>query len=235
MPIRRISRQVFRICQRCYRRQHPPAVSLQTDARIKPRAALADKRLRPPARTHRRASRKSFDPPLCLSAGRESGIMSAIVAIPRRAVHALLAFNSSGQLAAGFAIGMVIGLVPKGNLIALSLCVLLFSLRCNKGLAILAAALFSCVAPWTDPFAHKLGIAALSLQPLQSTYASVYNLPLGPWLGFNNTVVAGSLLLGLYGAYPVFYTCSQACAALRTKAVTHPASDPVEKQSGGAA
>jgi multisubunit Na+/H+ antiporter MnhE subunit len=28
---------------------------------------------------------------------------------------------------------------------------------------------------------------------------------LGPWLGFNNTIVTGSLLLGLYLAYPVYW------------------------------
>jgi uncharacterized protein (TIGR03546 family) len=95
--------------------------------------------------------------------------------------------------------------VPKGNLIALSLCVLLFSTRCNKGLGLAAAIAFSFVGPWTDPFAHRLGLAALNLAPFQSTYASIFNLPLGPWLGLNNTVVFGSLLTGLYVAYPVFW------------------------------
>ena len=100
---------------------------------------------------------------------------------------------------------MVIGLVPKGNLIALSLCVLLFSMRCNKGLGLMAAVVFSFAGAWTDPFAHRLGLAALSWQPMQSTYASMFALPLGPWLGFNNTVVTGSLLMGLYAAYPVHW------------------------------
>jgi uncharacterized protein (TIGR03546 family) len=116
-----------------------------------------------------------------------------------------LASNAPGQLAAGFTIGMIIGFVPKGNLIALSLCVLLFSIRCNKGLGLAAAIAFSFVGPWTDPFAHRLGLAALNWQPLQAAYASIFNLPLGPWLGLNNTVVLGSLLMGLYAAYPVFW------------------------------
>ena len=125
----------------------------------------------------------------------------------------LLASNAPSQLAAGFTLGMVIGLVPKGNLIALSLCVLLFSIRCNKGLGFLAAVAFSFVGPLTDPFAHRLGLAALGLRPLQATYASIFNLPFGPWLGFNNTVVVGSLLIGIYLAYPVYWTTKQLFAA----------------------
>ena len=161
-------------------------------------------------------------------------VVSAVVAVLRRTTRAVLAYHSSGQLAAGFTLGMIIGLVPKGNLIALSLCVLLFSLRCNKGLAILAAVMFSLVAAWTDPFAHKLGLAALSLQPLQATYASVFNLPLGPWLGFNNTVVAGSLLLGLYLAYPVYWAVRLLSSAIQMLTATRPTWRRTAPQLGGA-
>ncbi len=132
-------------------------------------------------------------------------MLSSAVAAMRKFCRMLLASNAPEQLALGFTVGMVIGLVPKGNLIALSLCVLLFSLRCNKGLGLATAVMFSFVGPWTDSFAHRLGLAALSFEPFQATYASVLKLPLGPWLGFNNTVVTGSLLMGLYVAYPVYW------------------------------
>src|SRR4051812_13190991 len=88
-------------------------------------------------------------------------MLSAITAGMRCCVRALLASNAPGQLAAGFTVGMMIGLVPKGNLIALSLCVLLFSIRCNKGIGLLAAIGFSFVGPLTDPFAHRLGMVVL--------------------------------------------------------------------------
>jgi uncharacterized protein (TIGR03546 family) len=162
-------------------------------------------------------------------------MMFAIVRPFRRAVHALLAFNSSNQLAVGFAVGMIIGLVPKGNLIALSLCVLLFSLRCNKGIAIVAALLFSCIASWADPFSHRIGAAALNLGPLQATYASAYSMPLGPWLGFNNTVVAGSLLLGLYTSYPVYYVVGQICSIFRRPSSANHATHTGTPQPGGEA
>ncbi len=130
---------------------------------------------------------------------------SEFIAPVRRVVHTLMAFHSPPELAAGFTLGMIIGLVPKGNLIALSLCVLLFSLRVNKGLGVAAAVLFSCFATSIDSFAHKLGQIVLSAESLQASYASVYSMPLGPWLGFNNTVTSGALLVGVYVSYPVFF------------------------------
>jgi uncharacterized protein (TIGR03546 family) len=109
---------------------------------------------------------------------------------------------------------MILGLVPKGNLTALLLCALLFSLRVNKGLALLSAVLFSGIAPWADSFAHKLGFTVLGIDFLQPIYAFAFSLPLGPWLGFHNTVVTGSLILGLYLAYPVYLASGMICTRL---------------------
>jgi uncharacterized protein (TIGR03546 family) len=146
-------------------------------------------------------------------------MFSAIVRPLRQAIGALLAGDSPRQLAAGVALGMVVGLVPKGNLIALSLCVLVFSLRVNTSLALLAAVAFTWVGAALDPFASKLGMQVLTIASLQATYASVFNLPLGPWLGFNNTVVTGSLLIGIYLAYPVYWVSLIVCERLQPRLI----------------
>jgi len=132
-------------------------------------------------------------------------MLSPIIGVFRKVVRMLLSSNAPGQLAAGVALGMMIGLVPKGNLIALSLCVLLFSLRCNKAVGIVVAVAASFVGPLADAFTHRIGLMVLSAKPLEAAYASIFNLPLGPWLGLDNTVVVGSLVLGAYLAYPVFW------------------------------
>jgi uncharacterized protein (TIGR03546 family) len=123
----------------------------------------------------------------------------------RRVVQALVAHDASNQLAAGVALGMVLGLVPKGNLIAVSLFVLLFSLRVNAGIGLVAAFAFSWVGPALDPFADKAGSYFLSAGALQPTYAALFHMPLGPWFEFNNTVVVGLLAIGLWAAYPVYW------------------------------
>jgi len=143
-------------------------------------------------------------------------MLSELVQIVRGAVRSMLVASAPEQLAGGFTIGMMIGFVPKGSLIALSLCVLLFSMRCNKGIALLAAVSFSFAGNWTYAFAHKLGLATLSIEKLQGLYASVFNLPLGPWIGFDNTVCTGSFLIGLYICYPVYWLTRQFFAAVQS-------------------
>jgi uncharacterized protein (TIGR03546 family) len=155
-------------------------------------------------------------------------VLSAVARPFRKFIQALVAGNSSHELAAGFALGMIIGLVPKGNLIALSLFVLLFSFRCNTGLGILSVVLFSFVSTWTDPFAHQLGLTVLSLKSFQGAYAAAFNLPLGPWIGFSNTVVSGSLLVGLYLAYPVYWAVRWSCSII----LSFPATEPILPGAG---
>ncbi len=132
-------------------------------------------------------------------------MLAAVLRPVRRIIQALLAHDASNQIAAGFALGMVLGLVPKGNLIAVSLFVLLFSLRVNTGIGLVAALAFSWIGPAFDPFADKLGAHILSASSLQATYATLFALPLGPWFDFNNTVVVGALAIGLWAAYPVYW------------------------------
>ena len=143
-------------------------------------------------------------------------MLSETIALMRRIVRSLLAGDSPSQLAAGCTIGIIIGLMPKGNLIALSLCVLMFSLRCNKGLGLVTAIAFSFATTWTDPFAARIGLYVLSIPSMQATYASTFNMPLGPWLGFNNTVVAGTFILGLYLAYPVYWLTRVSLSSVRS-------------------
>jgi uncharacterized protein (TIGR03546 family) len=135
-------------------------------------------------------------------------MLASVLRPVRRVIQALVAHDASNQLAAGFALGMVLGLVPKGNLIAVSLFVLLFSLRVNTGIGLVAALMFSWVGPALDPFADKLGAYLLAVGSLQPTYAAVYQWPLAPWFDFNNTVVVGSLAVGLWAAYPVYWVSS---------------------------
>ena len=127
-------------------------------------------------------------------------------------VEALTAESSSRQLALGFALGLVIGLVPKGNLLAVALVMVLYCLRVNLAAGLCSAVLFSWLGVLTDPFTHQIGLWLLSAESLRSVWTQLYDLPLAPWTGFNNTVVLGSLLLGLALFYPV-YRVSEPLAA----------------------
>jgi len=121
----------------------------------------------------------------------------------RYLASAFSAQNSPRQLALGFALGAVIGLVPKGNLTAMVLMMLLFAFRVNLGAGLLGAFVFSWIAVLTDPIAHQVGQSLLTAEPLKSIWTALYDMPVVPWTAFNNTLVLGSFLLGLAAFYPI--------------------------------
>lgn len=137
----------------------------------------------------------------------------------RTVTGALLTNDSSRQIAAGVAIGVVLGAAPMGSLTAVLLGALLCALRVNKAAGLLTAGAVAGLAPLADPFAHKLGLKVLTLPSLQPTYAALYDAPLGPWWGLHNTVACGSLLLGLYVSYPVYLGARGLVDRVRPRAV----------------
>ncbi len=112
--------------------------------------------------------------------------------------------DSPSQLAAGVAIGMIIGLLPKDSLLPYCLVVVLLLTRANLFSAGVAAMLFSFLAPILDPVSHMIGISVLTFAPLESTWTILIQLPIVPWTRFDNSVVMGSLILGLLTAYPLY-------------------------------
>lgn len=122
----------------------------------------------------------------------------------RQLAQALTSNDSPRQVAWAIMLGVIIGLTPKGNLIALSLGILLCSLRVNLSAGMMAIGVFTLFAPLLDPLAHRLGEMVLLAEPLRRSLAWLYQQPLGPWIGFNNTVVMGQLLIGIYLAYPAY-------------------------------
>ncbi|MCA9175837.1 MAG: TIGR03546 family protein [Planctomycetales bacterium] len=135
--------------------------------------------------------------------------------------------DSSRQLALGIALGMVIGLVPKGNLLCVLLCLATLSTRVNLGTTMISAVVFSLLSPLADPLTHRIGLQVLTWEFAKPMFDVLYNLPIAPWTAFNNTVVLGSLLLGLTLLLPTYWiakVCLEATAdapaRVRTRSAT---------------
>lgn len=106
--------------------------------------------------------------------------------------------------ALGVALGVLLGLVPKGNLTAVVISLLFFSLRVDLAIGLLTALAVSLLAGWLDPVTHAIGNILLGAPQLQSFWERVHRLPLVPWMRWNNTVVLGSLVLGAATTWPVY-------------------------------
>ncbi|MCA9217593.1 MAG: TIGR03546 family protein [Planctomycetales bacterium] len=109
------------------------------------------------------------------------------------------------QLAFGVALGMMIGLIPKGNLVAACLTVLLFAFKTNLGAGLLTIFCVSACATQLDPLLHGIGVRVLGNASVYSVMSRLYDSPLVPWTSLNNTVVLGGLLLGIALFYPAFH------------------------------
>src|SRR4051812_45201107 len=70
--------------------------------------------------------------------------------------------TSPNDVAAGFVLGAIFGLVPKTNLIGLLLWLIFWTFRINKGMAGVALLVFAILGHLTDPLAEKLGYWVLT-------------------------------------------------------------------------
>jgi len=109
------------------------------------------------------------------------------------------------HLAAGFALGAALGLVPKGNLFAAAFFLLFFLFNVDKGMALLSAAVFTGAGYALDPAAHALGLALLKASALKGLWTALYDLPIVPLTRFNNTVVLGNVVLGSILYVPLYF------------------------------
>lgn len=127
---------------------------------------------------------------------------------PLRMLRDLLLALAGGSdprhLAAGFALGAALGLVPKGNLIAASFFLLFFFLRVDKGMAFFTAAVFTPLAYFIDGPAHRLGLALLQAPSLKGLWTALYDMPIVPLTRFNNSVVLGNLVIAAVLFVPLY-------------------------------
>jgi uncharacterized protein (TIGR03546 family) len=108
------------------------------------------------------------------------------------------------QLAAGFAWGLLLALVPAGNFFWIALFVLSFFFRHNHSSKLLFMAALKLFSPVIAPWLDALGWEILRIEALGPLFTSLYNMPFVPFTKFNNTLVAGGLAGGVVLWLPVF-------------------------------
>src|SRR5579862_3060604 len=134
---------------------------------------------------------------------------------------ALILETTPRQLAWGFALGMVIGLVPKGNLIAIALMTLFCALRINLAAGTGSIALFAWLGMYLDPLSHRLGSFLLTHESLQGLWTNLAPIKVVPWTAFNTTVVLSRTLLALAALLPVYFATRPVFARFAPKLAEH--------------
>lgn len=118
--------------------------------------------------------------------------------------RAILGRREPHQLAWGVALGVLLGIVPHGNLMAAAILIVILSLRVNHGMVAITAVLISFFASRLDGQTHLLGRFLLTHPTLGPHFSTAWQLPLVPWMDINNTIVTGSLAAGLVALLPIY-------------------------------
>lgn len=125
----------------------------------------------------------------------------------------LKALHSSGEprhIAAGFALGSIIGLTPALSLHNLVVFLLILVLNVSIPAAFFGIFCFGCFAHFFDAQFHSLGYWLLvELEFLRPLWTYLYNIPIAPLTKFYNTVVLGSLVTSLVLLFPVYWGFKQ--------------------------
>jgi len=125
------------------------------------------------------------------------GIMTLILKQIFQLVKMLNSETATGQIAAGVALGFILGMTPSLSLQSLLVFILLFLFRVQIGAAFLSCFFFKLVAYVLDPAFDHVGYAVLTRPNLQNFFTTLYNMPIVPYTRFNNTIVMGSGLVAI--------------------------------------
>lgn len=141
--------------------------------------------------------------------------MLALLKLIQSIIKTLHSEGTPGQVAAGIAIGSVLGLTPLLNLHNLFIFSLVVLLNISFGGAMLGWALFVPLGFLLDPAFHRIGLALLQEPSLRPAWTALTNTSLVPYTNFNNTVVLGSVVGWMILALPIFFAARYGVARYR--------------------
>jgi len=120
----------------------------------------------------------------------------------------ILALNgnvSKTQIAAGFAWGILLGLIPVGNAFWIVLFLVSFFFTHHHGGKIAALAIIKVLYPLIAYPIDSVGWFVLHMDSLTGFFTKLYNMPFVPFTKFNNTLVMGGLTSGIILWLPIFF------------------------------
>jgi len=131
-------------------------------------------------------------------------------------VKALHSQGTPGQVAAGLALGSILGLTPLLGLHSAVVFAAIVLLNVSFPAGMLGWALFLPAGFLLDPVFDAIGRRLLLDTPaLVPLWTALYNMPVAPLTNFNNTVVLGSLVVALGLFAPLFFAGRWAVARYR--------------------
>jgi len=130
-----------------------------------------------------------------------------------RVLGALSSYGNPRQIAFAMAMGFLLALIPGGTLIWFLIFLPMMLIRINQAAMAGTMVIVRTLMPFVDPVSEKLGFFILNLPGLEVPMGRFLSLPGTLWLRLNDSLVAGSVIIGLCGL-PLFFLFSLAIVAL---------------------
>ena len=114
--------------------------------------------------------------------------------------------GSAPEVGLGMAIGFAAGIVPPENLTAVAVAMLLVAMRTNISAGAVAMPLGSLLGWALEGPLHGLGRLILTQETLRPILTAVFSVPGMTITRLDNTVVVGSLVVGVAAIPPIWWT-----------------------------
>lgn len=111
-----------------------------------------------------------------------------------------------GEIAHAFACGMFLGFLPKTSALWYVFFLLFLFVRMNKGAFLLSILAGTLASPLLDGAFDAVGFAVLTYPSFEATFARLLDIPFVAFTRFNNTIVAGSIVVSA-ALYIPLYVC----------------------------
>lgn len=125
-----------------------------------------------------------------------------------KAIAKLLGAISSntrpGAIAHAVSCGVLLGFMPKDNLLWYILFIFILFMNIQRGAYALSILLGAALTVFLDPLFDSVGYSILTVESMKPYYASLLDIPFVAFTKFNNTVVMGSFVCGVAAYIPLY-------------------------------
>lgn len=119
-------------------------------------------------------------------------------------INAINSNRNPSEIANAFCMGIMLGFMPKNNILWFIIFIFFFFVRINKPTYLLVAAIASGFAWLLDPLFDNIGYQVLTIESFKNFYGWFLEVPFVGFTKFNNTIVMGSLCVSLALYIPLF-------------------------------
>ncbi len=118
---------------------------------------------------------------------------------------ALNSNSKPSEIANAFCIGILLGFLPKTNLLWYLIFVFFSFIRINKSFYFITILIVSQISFLLDGLFNSIGFSVLNYAPLENIFSFLIDIPFVGFTKFNNTIVMGSFVFSLLIYIPCFF------------------------------